>query len=244
MNESLSINLRNVTVVYNEGTPDEVVALRNVSLSVKKGETLVVTGGNGSGKSTLLKTIAGTVPIKSGSVFIEGIDVTHWSPHRRANFLGFIHQDPMLGTCPSLTFHENLRLVGGGCWWWPFPERFSIPRKQRELIESTGLPLIQKSNTMMSSLSGGQRQGAALILALSSKRSILLMDEFTSSLDDVSKSSFWKILSAVAGRQMTILGVLHDLSGTDLLESRYIHFTNGTLDNPVSASADNNRKVY
>ena len=67
MTQTPVIELRDVSVVYNEGTPNEVAALNNVSLRVSQGETVVILGGNGSGKSTLLKAIAGTAPVKTGN---------------------------------------------------------------------------------------------------------------------------------------------------------------------------------
>ena len=192
---------------------------------------LIITGDNGSGKSTLLNAVAGTVPVKSGTVFIEGIDVSRWTAHWRAKRLGFIHQDPTLGTCPNMTVHENLRLVSGSRWWWPFPEQLSVGDDQRSLIESSGLPLDRKVGAMMSSLSGGQRQGAASILALTSTRPILLMDEFTSSLDDRVRASYLEIIAAErVRRQLTILGVMHDLDGTSALRCQTVKLLNGTIE--------------
>jgi len=204
--------------------------LRGVSLSLKKGETLLITGGNGSGKSTLLRAIAGTAPVTSGKVLITGTDVTHWSPHRRARMLGFIHQDPMLGTCPNMTVHENLRLVGRAPWWNLLPESLSTEPVQLALIKSSGLSLDAKVGTVLNSLSGGQRQGAALIMALSSQRSILLMDEFTSSLDDHVRASYINIITAeAASRKLTILAVMHDLDGVALLSTKCIQMLSGRI---------------
>ena len=225
-----AIELRDVFVIYNQGTPDEVAALRGVSLTIEKGETLIITGGNGSGKSTLLRAIAGTAPVTSGTVLIGGMDVTRWSPHRRAKLLGFIYQDPMLGTCPNMTVHENFRLVTGGSWWSLLPEPLRSDQAQASLVESSGLPLDRKAGTLMNSLSGGQRQGAALVLALSSNRSILLMDEFTSSLDDTVRASYLEIIAKQSSlQQLTILGVMHDLDGTAALGARTIHLVGGQI---------------
>jgi len=227
-----AIELRDVCVIYNQGTPDEVAALREVSLIVQKGETLIITGGNGSGKSTLLRAIAGTAPVKSGTILIEGTDVTRWPAHRRARLLGFIYQDPVLGTCPNMTVHENFRLVAGGHWWSLFPEPLRADMAQLTLVHSSGLPLGQKAASLMNSLSGGQRQGAALILALSSNRSILLMDEFTSSLDDQVRTSYLDIIAKeLAHRQLTILGVMHDIDGIDVLNCRSIRLAAGIIQN-------------
>lgn len=215
-------------MVYNEGTPDEVVALRGISMRVQRGETLIITGGNGSGKSTLLKAIAGTAPVKSGAISIAGTDVTRWPAHQRAKVLGFIHQDPLLGTCPNMTVYENLRLVSGKGWWRPIPEQIAVREDQAALIRSSGLPLDQKMGTQMSSLSGGQRQGAAMILALTSRRHILLLDEFTSSLDDCVRASYLQMIATEsARRKLTIIGVMHDLHGIEVLNHRSLRLVGG-----------------
>lgn len=230
MSQVPAIELRNVSVIYNQGTPDEIFALRGVSLIVRKGETLIVTGSNGSGKSTLLRAIAGTVPVISGIVLIEGTDVTGWAPHRRAKLLGFIYQDPMLGTSPNMTVYENFRLVTEGRWWSMLPDPFHSAEMQVSLVESSRLPLDRKMSTLMNSLSGGQRQGAALILALSSNRSILLMDEFTSALDDQVRISYLDMIAAQSSnRQLTIVGVMHDLDGTSVLNCRTIRLASGSI---------------
>jgi ABC-type multidrug transport system ATPase subunit len=136
----------------------------------------------------------------------------------------------MLGTCPNMTVHENFRLVAGGHWWSLLPERLHAEDGQAGLVESSGLPLDRKAGSVMNSLSGGQRQGAALVLALSSSRSILLMDEFTSSLDHSVRKSYLRIIAKQSARQqLTILGVMHDLAGTDVLHAREARLSGGEI---------------
>lgn len=233
MSQVPAIELRQVSVTYNQGTPDEVHALCSVSLTVRKGDSLILTGPNGSGKSTLLRAIAGTAPVTSGKVFIGGTDVTRWPPHRRAGILGFIYQDPMLGTCPNMTLHDNFRLVTGGPWWSLLPESLHADQAQMSLVEASGLPLDRKAATSVNSLSGGQRQGAALVLALSSNRSILLMDEFTSSLDDAVRRSYLQIIAEQsAQKSLTIVGVMHDMDGVNFPNLRTIRLVAGRLQTP------------
>ena len=230
MSDALAIELDDLTVVYNHGTPDEVVALSHVSLSVVKGETIVITGSNGSGKSTLLNAIAGTAPVRSGRVLINGIDVSRWPSYRRARMLGFVHQDTMLGTCPNMTLHENCRLAGGKHWWWPLPEKTSRDERQSRLIELCAMPLDRKAGIPLTSLSGGQRQGTSLILALSSQRPILLMDEFTSSLDNQVRESCLKLIAQESvQRHLTILAIVHNNDDAGSLRGRAINLVNGMI---------------
>lgn len=230
MNQAPAIEVQNVTVIYNEGTPNEVIALDNVSLNIAKGQIVIVTGGNGSGKSTLLKAIAGTIPIKSGKILIHGKDVTNWTAHRRAKEIGFVHQDPILGTCPNLTVHENFQLSTSGPWWMPIPYRLSLSEEQLESIGRTSLSLAEKAATPVTMLSGGQRQAIALCLAFSSKHSILLLDEFTSALDEKTEEKVLSFALTESKRiNSTVLIIMHDLEKAKALVVRIFKMKSGKL---------------
>jgi putative ABC transport system ATP-binding protein len=232
MNAKPIIEVHDLCVAYNNGSPDETVVLRHLSLTVNEGETVMVTGANGSGKTTLLNAIAGTVPIRSGTIRVKGIDVTSWPRYRRARLLGLIHQDPMLSTCPNMSLYENLQLTGGNRWWLPFPSRLALDHQKPELLTSSGLPFQDKAATLLKSLSGGQRQGAAIVLALTSNRSVLLMDEFTSSLDEESRKLYLStITKESARRKLTILGVTHAPETAQILQARILRMVDGRLGN-------------
>ena len=232
MSEAPVIELRDVTVVYNEGTPNEVVALDGVSLSFAKGETVMITGGNGSGKTTLLKAIAGTAPLKSGSVRLCGRDVTKWAPHRRAKFLSYVYQDAMLGTCPNLAVYENLCLATGQSWWSPAPQALSISASQLDLLERTGLPLAAKAVAPVNVLSGGQRQALSLVLAYSKKRSIVLLDEFTSALDESVEENIMRFIRTASKEDShTTLAVTHSPEAISGIASRRVYMQAGRANN-------------
>lgn len=205
------IEIKDLTVVYNSNTPYEVVALKDLSLKVEKGETLIITGGNGSGKSTLLRAISGTAPIKSGKVYIQGVDVTKWSANKRAKLLGTVHQDTMLGTCPNLTIQENFQLTNTKKWWQPLPYNLKLNNKQVESIKNTGLPLETRGTSKINMLSGGQRQAIAVCLAFENKKPILLFDEFISALDEMTAKNVLEFTIAQAiSNKITLLMVLHN----------------------------------
>ena len=228
MSYKFSIELRNVTVVYNEGTPNEVTALDDISVSFAKGETVIITGGNGSGKTTLLKAIAGTTPLKKGSVHICGHDVSRWPPYRRAKFLSYVYQDPMLGTCPNLTVYENLRLAACKHWWYPTPHPLRISEHQLDLLRRTGLPLEMKAASFVSVLSGGQRQALSVVLAYSMKRPVLLLDEFTSSLDTCIEAHMMRFIRvATQENAHTTLTVTHSPDAASGIAGRHLHLVSG-----------------
>ena len=92
------LKVENVYKTFNAGTVNEKRALKNLNLSVAAGEFVTVIGGNGAGKSTMLNTITGAYTVDYGSVEIDGVDVTKLPEHKRAQFIGRVFQDPMMGT--------------------------------------------------------------------------------------------------------------------------------------------------
>ena len=105
------LEISHVTKTFNAKTVNERVALDDVCLRLNDRDFVTVIGGNGAGKSTLLNAIAGVWPVDSGSIVIDGTDVTGMSEHRRAALLGRVFQDPMLGTAATMQIEENLALA-------------------------------------------------------------------------------------------------------------------------------------
>jgi putative tryptophan/tyrosine transport system ATP-binding protein len=210
------LEIENLTVVYNANTPYEVIALKKFSLKVEKGEIIVITGGNGSGKSTLLQAICGTVPIKTGKILINGIDITKWSANKRARFIGSVHQDTMLGTCPNLTIQENFQLTNTKRWWFPLPYNLKLNGKQLENLKNIGLQLEKRGTSKINMLSGGQRQAIAVCLAFESMKPILLFDEFTSALDENTARNVLNLTFYNAKKnEATLFMILHNVTCID-----------------------------
>jgi len=206
------LEIQELTVVYNENTPYEVVALKNFSLTVGKGEIILISGGNGSGKSTLIRAITGAIPIKSGRIRFDGVDVSKWATHKRARFMAIVHQDTMLGTCPNLTIQENFQLVNPRKWWHLTPYRLSLKDTQIESLKKTGLPLDTRGSSKVNMLSGGQRQAIAVCLAFENNKPLLLFDEFTSALDANTAEKILDItFSKAKENNATLLMVMHNV---------------------------------
>ena len=105
------LEIKNISKTFNPGTVNEKTALNNVSLTLADGDFVTVIGGNGAGKSTLLNAIASTWLVDEGKILIDGVDVTHLPEHKRAQFIGRVFQDPMLGTAATMQIEENLALA-------------------------------------------------------------------------------------------------------------------------------------
>jgi len=212
-----SVRLENVTVVYSQGTPNETVALDNVTLEIPAGETVLLMGGNGSGKSTLLKVIAGTIKPVSGKIFFDDVDVSGDSDICRAKRVSFVHQDPLLGTCPSLTFFENTHISSSDKWWWPFPYGLELQHEYVNMLHKMGIGHMDgRGSVPLNGFSGGQRQAVAISIALMKKPNLLLLDEMSSSLDLAVSEKLYFLLKENANiKEKTQIIVTHQREASE-----------------------------
>ena len=120
------LKLENIHKTFHAGTVNQKIALDGLSLTLNDGDFVTVIGGNGAGKSTLLNTIAGTFPVDSGTITIDGEDITDLSEEKRARFLGRVFQDPMMGTAADMWI-EEISAGSSRSWTWDwrivFPPR-------------------------------------------------------------------------------------------------------------------------
>lgn len=193
---------------------DVFVALDGVSLTVPEGQFVAVMGSNGAGKSTLLNAIAGSIFVDEGTIEIDGSEVSRLAEHRRAKLIGRVFQDPRVGTAPDLTVAENVALAflrkgRRGL-------RMGVSRKVRKQIitafAEAGIPeLGDRLEQQIGTMSGGQRQAVALLMAAWTKPNLLLLDEHTAALDP-SRASTVMGLTEQLQREMnlTVLMVTHN----------------------------------
>ena len=152
------LELNNVYKTFNLGTINEKKALNGVNLKLEDGDFVTVIGGNGAGKSTTLNAVAGVWPIDSGSIIIDGVDMTGLSEHKRAPYLGRVFQDPMNGTAATMEIIENLALAArrgqrrGLKWGVTKSEK----KKYREMLAQLDLGLEDRMTSKVGLLSGGQ----------------------------------------------------------------------------------------
>ena len=179
------LEINNICKTFNAGTVNEKKALKNLSLTLKDGEFVTVIGGNGAGKSTMLNAVAGVYPVDSGSIIIDGIDVTHLPEYKRAKYIGRVFQDPMMGTAATMQIEENMALAArrGN----PRTLRSGITKAEREeyqkALAELDLGLEDRLTAKVGLLSGGQRQALTLLMATLRKPKLLLLDEHTAALD-------------------------------------------------------------
>ena len=179
------LKIQGLYKVFNPGTVNEKLALRNIDLTLEEGDFVTVIGGNGAGKSTLLNCVAGVYPIDRGSIVLDGIDITKMPEHKRAAFLGRVFQDPIMGTAANMGIEENLALAYRRGQKRTL--KWGITNKERalyrELLGPLGLGLENRLSEKVGRLTGGQRQALTLLMATLKRPKLLLLDEHTAALD-------------------------------------------------------------
>lgn len=212
MSTVLSVN--SISKSFLVGTPDEFQALKSVSLDIEHGDFITIVGGNGAGKSTFLNAIAGTFPIDSGSVVLDGKDVTGLSEEERALYISRVFQDPKMGTAPRMTIAENLALAEKRGEGRSF--RFALNDDKRgrykDHLASLGLGLENRLDAEIGLLSGGQRQSVSLLMATLKRPEILLLDEHTAALDPKTSDKILQLTERqVKENNLTALMITHNL---------------------------------
>ena len=184
------LKLENICQTFNKNTINEKVLFDGFSLLVAKDEFVSVVGSNGSGKTTLLNIVSGNLMPDDGKVFVGGKDVTKLKNYKRAKNIARVFQDPSLGTCPSMTIFENMSIADNKLKPYNLTGGLNHKRKDfyRSQLELLGLGLEDRMDTKTRTLSGGQRQALALIMATMVKPDILLLDEHTAALDPKSNA--------------------------------------------------------
>lgn len=179
------IDLENIHMIFNAGTNVENYSLKGVSCRIPRGEFVTVIGSNGAGKSTLLNVIAGEYKPTAGTVLIDGVDVTNQPSYLRAARVARVFQDPLAGTCESLTVEENLAFASKRGMRRGLKSATSVASKKvfRELLAQLELGLEDRLQDKIGLLSGGQRQAVSLLMATLCDVSVLLLDEHTAALD-------------------------------------------------------------
>ena len=226
------LELTDIRKTFNAKTVNEKIALDGISLHLDDGDFVTVIGGNGAGKSTMLNAIAGVWPVDSGSIVIDGTDVTHLSEHKRAGLLGRVFQDPMTGTAATMQIEENLALAARRGQKRTL--RIGITREEREeyreKLATLGLGLENRMTTKVGLLSGGQRQALTLLMATLRRPKLLLLDEHTAALDPRTAEKVLELSEQIVteDRLMTLM-VTHNMRDAIRYGNRLIMMNEGRI---------------
>ncbi len=225
--------LKKVDKEFGIGTIDRVKALDNINLSINEHDSITVIGSNGAGKTTLLNIIAGVYPPeRGGNIIINNMDITNLVEHKRSQYFGRVYQDPHIGTAAKMTIGENLSLAiargrSRGL-------RVATTKKRltyfQEILATLQLGLEDRLNTLVGTLSGGQRQALALVMATISRPALLLLDEHTAKLDPNTAGIVLKLTEdIVSSENITVLMVTHNMEHALLYGNRLLMMHKGKI---------------
>ncbi len=226
------LKLSHINKTFNLGTINEKAALRDLNLHLEPGDFVTVIGGNGAGKSTMLNAVAGVWPVDSGSITIDGMDVTGLPEYKRAKYIGRVFQDPMMGTVPNMQIEENMALAARR--GRPRGLRWGVTKEEKELyhekLKILGLGLENRMTSKVGLLSGGQRQALTLLMASLQKPKLLLLDEHTAALDPATAAKVLELSDAIVEKdKLTAMMITHNMRDAIVHGNRLIMMNAGQI---------------
>lgn len=233
------IELKNISKTFNKGSADEIVALKNINLTIREGEFITVVGFNGSGKSTLLNIISGSLVADNGQIFIDQNEVTSLPEFKRSKYISRIFQNPLAGTASELSILENFRLA-------------ALRTKSKSIfignnnafktsvcdkLKTLNMGLENKPDALLGSLSGGQRQALTLLMAVMDNTKILLLDEPTAALDPKAAYVVMELARKITQEEkLTALMVTHRMKDALQYGNRLIMMKEGAIESDYNES--------
>ncbi len=199
-------------------------ALKGISVTVRRGEVVVILGPSGSGKSTFIRTINRLERHDAGRIVVDGIELTDdiRNIEKVRSEIGMVFQS--FNLFPHLTVLDNITLAPRNVRHWP---RRKAEEKAMQLLERVGIP--EQAEKYPAQLSGGQQQRVAMARALAMEPRIMLFDEPTSALDPEMIKEVLEVMKELARSEMTLLVVTHEIGFAKEVADRVLFFDEGLL---------------
>jgi putative ABC transport system ATP-binding protein len=226
------ININNIHKTFNPGKANQVNAVNGISLDIKSEEFLVIVGANGSGKTTLLDMVAGSVLPNSGTIEIDGQQVTKLPDYRRSQWIARVFQNPMSGTASDLSILDNFRLaaIRTKLKGLSIGINDAFKSEVKEKIATLGMGLENKIEQQMGTLSGGQRQALTLLMSVMDTCKVLLLDEPTAALDPHSVQLVMRTADElIKNYKLTAILITHNLKDAYNYGNRIILLGEGII---------------
>ncbi len=214
MPEEMLVRMEHMDKTYNPGSVHEKAMFHDFSLGIRKGDFVSVVGSNGSGKTTLLNLLCGSLPLDGGSIRLGERRIDGLPEYQRSRFIGRVFQDPAKGACGELTILENMALADNKGKWYGLTRGVNRGRAEayRQMLAELSLGLEDSLDQRVGSLSGGQRQALALLIATMTPIELLILDEHTAALDPKSSEMVMRLTDRIVReRKITTLMVTHNL---------------------------------
>ena len=223
------LRISHISKTFNPGTVNEKKAINDLSLHLEPGDFVTIIGSNGAGKSTLFNAVAGSFLTDSGSIVLDGRDMTFMPEYRRAKVIGRLFQDPMRGSAPGMTIEENLALAAGSGKWFSHLSA-SDKKRFRDRLALLDMGLEDRMRQPVGLLSGGQRQALTLLMATMNPPSLLLLDEHTAALDPGTAEKVLKLTrDIVSEHKITTMMVTHNMNQALELGNRTLMMDGGSI---------------
>lgn len=226
------IKLKDISKFFFYGTSNQILALNNITFDVKSGDFVTIIGSNGAGKSTFLKVIAGVDKADLGSIELAGKNVTQDPEYKRAKEIGRIDQDPMASTASDMTIEENLAMAYIRGQRRGLHKAVSFKRTGifKSILAEIGLGLENRLQVPVGTLSGGQRQALALVMATIAEPKLLLLDEHTAALDpNIARQIMDITRKIVDSKKLTTLMITHNMEQAIRFGNRLIMMHRGQI---------------
>ena len=227
------LEVSHISKTFNAGTVNEKRALSDLSLRLADGEFATIVGSNGAGKSTLFNAIAGVFYIDSGTITLDGRDITFLPSYKRSRRIGHLFQDPLKGTAPHMTIEENLAVA-----YLRSSDRHvlfgRVTRRDRDFFRDAlaqlDMGLEDRMSTPVGLLSGGQRQALTLLMASLQKPKLLLLDEHTAALDPATAAKVLELSDRIVREnQLTAMMITHNMKDAIVHGNRLIMMNEGHI---------------
>jgi putative ABC transport system ATP-binding protein len=223
------LKLNHISKTFNPGTVNQKTAIKDLSLHLKKGDFATIIGSNGAGKSTMFNAICGDFLTDSGSIVLDGEDITFQPQYVRARSIGRLYQDPMRGSAPGMSIEENLALAAGSGGWLSHVSR-ADKAKFREQLAQLDIGLENRMSQPVGLLSGGQRQALTLLMATMVPPKLLLLDEHTAALDPGTAEKVLDLTKRIVKEHnLTCLMITHNMHSALELGNRTLMMDSGRI---------------
>ncbi|MBT1070582.1 ABC transporter ATP-binding protein [Pelotalea chapellei] len=239
------IQIKDVSMLFNPGTVNENLAIRNINLKINEGDFITVIGSNGAGKSTLFNLIAGTITPSQGSIQLNQRDITREPEYKRAKYIGRIFQNPLLGTASNMSLEDNMMITYKKGFKWL---RRSLNNRMRDYFKTElvqlrmGLENRMKENLAM--FSGGQRQALTLLMMVLSKPDLILLDEHTAALDPKNAEIVLELTDKfIKEYKLTSMMITHNMSHAIEFGNRLLMMDKGEIIYEVQGEEKRNLTV-
>ncbi len=223
------LTLNRISKTFNPGTVNEKTAIHELSLHLEKGDFVTIIGANGAGKSTLFNAISGSFYTDTGSIVLDGEDITFQPEYKRAASIGRLFQDPMRGSAPGMTIEENLALAAGSGGWLSHVKKEDKARF-RDRLALLGMGLEDRMKQPVGLLSGGQRQALTLMMATMVPPKLLLLDEHTAALDPGTAEKVLELTKTIVeDGGLTCMMITHNMQSALDLGNRTLMMDSGRI---------------